>query len=1076
MLFLFLLGCSRRSATRCSFQRPPPSLLAAASSSCRLSTASTQCPPVTLAVLAGHPHPDVAQFPHTGFSHLADQPLLARSIHGLALRLALPLSSFHCNTLIAFYFRRQNAPAAALHLFDAMPDRTTSSWYTAVSGCVRCGHDATAFHLLRGMRERHVPLSGFALASLVTACERRGWDEGRACGAAIHGLTHRAGLMGNVYIGTALLHLYGSRGMVSDAQRLFCEMPERNVVSWTALMVALSSNGYQEEALGAYLHMRREGIICNANAFATVLSLCGSLDDEMPGLQVASHVIVSGLRNHVSVANSLITMFGSMGRVQDAEKLFAQMEERDTISWNAMISLYSHEGICSRCFLLFSDMRHGGLRPDATTLCSLMSVCSSSHYFRHGSGVHSLCLRRGLHSSITVTNALVNMYSSAGKLSDAEFLFWNMNEQKGSNFMEHYDFILRAECALGACSTPESLMYGRMVHAMILQSSLHKHLLVGNSLLTMYGKCNSMQDAEKVFQLMPTYDAVSYNVLIGGYAGLEDGRKTMQVFSSMRGAGIKPNYITMINTQGSFTSLNELHNYGMPLHAYIIHAGFLSDEYVANSLITMYAKCGDLESSTNIFHSITNKSVVSWNAMIAANAQLGHGEQALKLFMDMRHAGNKLDHVCLAECLSSSASLASLEEGMQLQCLGVKCGLDPDTYVVNAAMDMYVKCGKMDEMLKMLPDQAIRPKQCWNTLISGYARYGYFKEAEGTFKQMISMGRKPDYVTFVALLSACSHAGLVDKGIDYYNSMASMFGVSPGIKHCVCIVDLLGRLGRFSEAEKFIEEMPVLPNDLIWRSLLSSSRTHKNLEIGRKAAKKLLELDPFDDSAYVLLSNLYATHARWVDVDKLRSHMKTINLTKRPACSWLKQKNEVRTFGIGDRGHKHAEKIYAKLDEILMKLREVGYITDTSSALHDTDEEQKGQNLWSHSEKLALAYGLIVVPEGPTVRIFKNLRVCSDCHLVFKLVSMVFNREIVLRDPYRFHHFKELQVKRGGSISLDNGGPGIQWSLSEHTSAAETSAAAVTVRNITGSEFDHSLSGWPVPVLILVQLVVALTS
>ncbi|KAG8090310.1 hypothetical protein GUJ93_ZPchr0011g27625 [Zizania palustris] len=246
------------------------------------------------------------------------------AIHGLAL----PLTAFHCNTLIAFYFGRQNAPAAALHLFDAMPDQTPSSWYTAVSGCV---HDAAAFHLLRGMRERHVPLSGFALASLVTACERRGWDEGRACGAAIHGLTHRAGLVGNVYIGTALLHLYASRGMVSDVQRLFWEMPERNVVWWTALMVALSSNGYQEEALGAYLHMRREGIVCNANAFATVLSLCGSLDSEMPGLQVASHVVVSGLRNHVSVANSLITMFGSMGRVQDAENLFAQMEERDIV-------------------------------------------------------------------------------------------------------------------------------------------------------------------------------------------------------------------------------------------------------------------------------------------------------------------------------------------------------------------------------------------------------------------------------------------------------------------------------------------------------------------------------------------------------------------------------------------------------------------------------------------------------------------------------------------------------------------------------------------------------------------------
>ncbi|TVU23453.1 hypothetical protein EJB05_25820, partial [Eragrostis curvula] len=981
--------------------------------------------------LASHWHPAVAAFPHAGFSHLADHPRLARAVHGFVLRRALPLSAFHRNTLLAFYFRRGPSAAgaaAALHLFDAMPHRTDSTWYTAISGCVRCGLDGTAFALLRDMRARGVPLSGFALASLVTSCERRGRG-GLEEGAAVHALTCRAGLMGNVYIGTALLHLYGSHGMVANARRLFWEMAERNVVSWTALMVALSSNGHLEEALQAYRRMRREGVTCNANAFATVVSLCGNLEDEASGLQVTAHVVVSGLESNVSVANSLITMFGNLGRVQDAERLFGRMEECDTISWNAMISVYSHEGACSKCFLIFSDMLRRRVRPDVTTLCSLVSVCASSNHVAYGSGVHSLCIRSGQDSALPLINALVNMYSSAGKLDDAEFLFWNMRARdiiswntmisayvQNDNCIDALKAVgqllqtndaapnhMTFSSALGACS---NLKDGRMVHGMIFQRNLHNNLLVGNSLLTMYSKCSYMEDAERVFQSMPTCDVVSCNVLIGGYAALEDSTKAMHVFSWMRAAGIEPNYITMINLHGSLKSSDDLRSYGMPLHAYMTQTGLLSDEYITNSLITMYATCGDLGSSSDIFHRIINKSAISWNAIIAAYVQHGHGEDALKLFMDMKHAGNKLDRVCLAECLSSSASLASLEEGMQLHCLGVKSGLDLDTHVINAAMDMYGKCGKIDEMLKMLPDPATRPTQCWNTLISSYARYGYFKEAEDTFKQMVSIGQKPDYVTFVALLSACSHAGLVDKGIEYYNSMASTFHVSPGIKHCVCIVDLLGRLGRLAEAEKFIEEMPVLPNDLIWRSLLSSSRTHKNLDIGRKAAKNLLELDPFDDSAYILLSNLYATNARWVDVDKLRTHMKTIKLNKKPACSWLKLKNEVTTFGIGDRSHVHAEKIYAKLDEILLKLREVGYVVDTSSALHDTDEEQKEQNLWNHSEKLALAYGLIVVPEGTTIRIFKNLRVCADCHLVFKLVSMVFHRDIVLRDPYRFHQFK----------------------------------------------------------------------
>jgi pentatricopeptide repeat protein len=441
--------------------------------------------------LASHPHPAVPAFPHAGFSRLA------RAVHGFVLRRALPLSAFHRTTLLAFYFRRGGT--AALHLFDEMPHRTDSSWYTAISGCVRCGLESTAFDLLSDMRVRGVPLSGFALASLVTACERgRGWEEG----AAIHALTHRAGLMGNAYIGTALLHMYGSRGLVPDARRLFWEMPERNVVSWTALMVTLSPNGYLGEALQAYRRMRREGVTCNANSFATVVSLCGALEDEAAGLQVAAHVVVYGIQSHVSVTNSLITMYGNLGRVEDAEGLFDRMEERDTISWNAMLSMYSREGLCCKCFLILSDMRRSGARTDVTTLCTLVSVCASSDHITYGSGIHSLCIRTGHHSALPLINALVNMYSSAGKLDGAEFLFWNMSTrdiiswntiisaymQNGNciDAMKTAGRLLQTEEAapnhntfsstLGACS---SLMDGRMVHAMIFQRNLSQQLAGG---------------------------------------------------------------------------------------------------------------------------------------------------------------------------------------------------------------------------------------------------------------------------------------------------------------------------------------------------------------------------------------------------------------------------------------------------------------------------------------------------------------------------------------------------------------------------------------------------------------------
>ncbi|XP_072955201.1 pentatricopeptide repeat-containing protein At2g03880, mitochondrial isoform X1 [Typha angustifolia] len=926
------------------------------------------------------------------------------------------------------YFRFGNADGA-LSVFDQLPQRNDASWNTAISGCVRAGRFTQATELFREMREEGVEPNGFVLASLVTACNR--WTDVGVQGIEIHAFVLKVGLMSNVYVGTALLHLYGSRGLVSDARRFFQEMPERNVVSWTALMVSLSGNGYPEEALQAYRNMRKDGVVCNENSFTATISSCGMLAIEMLSLQVVAHIVVSGFETDVSVANSLITLFGNMGRIREAELLFDRMKLRDTISWNSMISMYSREGMSHESFQLFSDMRHFKLRPDATTLSSLISVCASFNHLKWGMGLHALAVKDGLHSFVSVSNTLINMYSMSGEDDDAAFLFCTMpkrdliswNSMIGS-YAQTGDRIaalkilgqlLRANeganhmtfaSALAACSCPEALKDGRVVHALIIHNGLHDNLFLGNALITMYSKCNSMQEADMVFQTMPTIDVISCNALIGGHVENEELMKAMQVFAWMIGSGIKLNYITLVNILGAFLSSHDLLNYGMPFHAHIVSGGFESDEYVNNSLITMYARCGDFKSSSAIFDRTVIKTAVTWNAIIAAKAQHGQGEDALKLLIGMRYDGNKIDQFSLSGGLAASASLASLEEGQQLQSLSIKLGFDSDIHVINAAMDMYSKCGNMDEMLKLLPEPANRPRQSWNILISGYARNGCSEEAEDTFKQMVCIGQKPDYVTFVALLSACNHGGLVHKSLDYFNAMTSEFGISPGIEHCVCMVDLLGRLGRLIEADKFIEDMPILPNDLIWRSLLSSSRTYKNLDVGRKAAKRLLELDPTDDSAYVLLSNLYATTGRWEEVNDLRRHMKSINLKKRPACSWIKLKNEISSFGTGDKTHRLAKQIYAKLEEIMLKVKQVGYVADTSFALHDTDEEQKEQNLWNHSEKLALAYGLMTTPEGSTVRIFKNLRVCGDCHLVFKLVSAVVDRQIVLRDPYRFHHFK----------------------------------------------------------------------
>ncbi|KAL6998901.1 hypothetical protein U1Q18_000068 [Sarracenia purpurea var. burkii] len=931
------------------------------------------------------------------------------------------------NTLINMYTKFGKFDAAR-YLFDKMPERNEASWNTMMSSYVRVGSYADAIGLFREMCNREIEPSGYAIASLVTACSR---SANMVCeGFQIHGYILKLGMLWNVFVGTALLHFYGMYGFCSSAKRLFEEIPERNVVSWTSLMVAYLNNGQPGEVLNLYQQMRHEGVGCNQNTFTTIISSCGMLESELLGPQVLAHVIKSGYETNVSVANSLISMFSSFCSLQNACYVFDQMIDRDTISWNSMVSAYAHNALWEESLRCFHLMRLVHNEINSTTLSALLSVCGTLDSLKWGTGIHGVVVKLGLDSNICVCNTLLTMYSEAGKPKDAERLFQGMPERdliSWNSIMAGY--VLDGKCldalrvldkllkmgktmnnvtfasALAACSNPELWMEGKIVHALVIMSGLHDNLIVGNALVTMYGKCSMMCDAIQIFQKMSKKDLITWNALIGGYAENEEPGEAVKFFKLMRGGGIPANYITVVNVLGACSAPNALLIHGMPVHAHVVLTGFESDDYVKNSLITMYAKCGDLDSSSYIFSRLLDKNPVTWNAIVAANAHHGAGEEALKLFVEMHRSAVSLDHFSFSAALAASANLAILDEGQQLHGLATKLGFDSYLFVTNATMDMYGKCGEMDDVLKMLPEPKMRSGLSWNILISSFAKHGSFDKARETFHDMLKLGSKPDHVTFVSLLAACSHGGLVDEGLAYFASMNTEFGVPAAIEHCVCIIDLLGRSGRLSEAEIFIKEMPVPPNDFVWRSLLAGCRIHGNLELGRKATEYLLQSNPSDDSAYVLYSNVCANSGHWDHVENVRGKMQSYQIKKQPACSWVKLKNKVSSFGIGDQSHPQTGQIHDKLRELRKIITEAGYVPDTTFSLHDTDEEQKEQSLWNHSERLALAFGLINTQKRSRLRIFKNLRVCGDCHSVFKFVSKIIQQEIMLRDPYRFHHF-----------------------------------------------------------------------
>lgn len=334
-------------------------------------------------------------------------------------------------------------------------------------------------------------------------------------------------------------------------------------------------------------------------------------------------------------------------------------------------------------------------------------------------------------------------------------------------------------------------------------------------------------------------------------------------------------------------------------------------------------------------------------------------------------------------------------------------GLEENVFVGTSLIDMYSKCGRVEMARKAFDHMKEKNVKSWTAMIAGYGMQGQATEALEVLYEMIRVGIKPNYITFVSILTACSHAGLVKEGWHWFNSMNHEFGVEPGVEHYACMVDLLGHTGHLSEAYDLIKGMKVTPDSVVWGSLLGACRIHKNVELGEISARKLFELDPSNYGYYVLLLNIYADAGMWGDVERMRILMKNGGMVKPPGFSLVELKGKVHIFLVGDREHPEQEKIYEYLEKLTTKLPEFGYIPNMTSVLHDINEEEKEMTLRVHSEKLAVAFGILYSAPGTTIQVIKNLRVCGDCHTVIKLISKIVNREIVVRDSKRFHHFRK---------------------------------------------------------------------
>ncbi|KAK1298026.1 putative pentatricopeptide repeat-containing protein [Acorus calamus] len=870
----------------------------------------------------------------------------------------------------------------------------------------------------------------------------------RPClGPQIHTVTTKTRFASSdVGVRYALLSIRGNCGSGSSesVRHLFESMPQKDLMSWNLIISSHSRGADFVSAFGYFSEMRRAfDLWPDEFTFGSLIALTHASPCPV-GIhlleQLLACVAKSGFLENVYVGSASVSAFLRFGLVDEAMEIFRGLGDRNSVSMNELMVGLVRIGRADEAVEVFRVAKDS-VEANCDSYVVLLSACAvfavPEAGRRVGREVHGGVIRTGMiDHTVAIKNGLINMYAKCGAIDDARKVFdsmgskdsvsWNsmisgldrngLCEEAITRFRDMWrsgnvcsNFTLIS--TLSSCAGSKHVRFGALVHCEAIKLGLDADVSVLNSLLAMYSKCGFVSDCRKVFSSMRVYDTISWNSMIGALADSECSiSESIETFLEMTRAGWAANRVTFLHLLTALASLSTTELLRQA-HSLVIKYGYGADHNIKNALLSCYAKCGEVNECERIFTWMSRqRDIVSWNAMVSAYTHNGLVREAMDLICSMMRDGLKMDPFTLATLVSTCASIASLERGMEIHAHLVRACTRPNVVVESALLDMYSKCGRIDYASRVFKRMAWKNKFSWNSMIAGYARHGLCEEALELFEEMRMRGdRQPDLVTFVAILSACSHAGLVDRGLKHFKSMTRDHRLVPRMEHYSCVVDLLGRAGRLKEVEDFIRDMPIEPNVLVWRTVVCSFIRAKagNAGFAAEASEKLFELEPENAVNYVLASNMHASRGSWEGMERARARMSDARAVKEAGRSWVTMRDGVHVFRAGDRSHPEVAGIYAKLGELYAKMREMGYVPRAEFALYDVDAENKEEMLRCHSERLAVAFVLARAPGARApIRIMKNLRVCGDCHVAFGYVSEIVGRQIVLRDANRFHHFE----------------------------------------------------------------------
>ncbi|KAL5739474.1 hypothetical protein ACOSQ2_028654 [Xanthoceras sorbifolium] len=765
----------------------------------------------------------------------------------------------------------------------------------------------------------------------------------------------------------ALVFGYAASGNVGFARSLFEAMPERDVVSWNSLMSGYLQTKDCLKVIEVFVEMGSSGVGLDRRSFAIILKACSVLEDCDLGVQVHGFAMKMGFNKDVVTGSALVDMYAKCKKLDCSLFLFSEMSEKNWVSWSAVIAGCVQNSEFVKGLELFKEMLNNGVEVSQSIYASVFRSCAGLSASRLGTQLHAHALKTAFGSDIIVGTATLDMYAKCNNMPDAQKLFNTLPNHsmqcynaiivgyarsgRGFEGLQLFRHLLTSDLgfneislsgAFSACAVIQGYLVGLQVHGLAVKSTFRSNICVANAIVDMYGKCGALIEACRIFDEMERRDTVSWNAIIAAHEQNGNETETLSSFASMLRATMEPDEFTYGSVLKACAGQQAL-GYGMEIHNRIIKSGMGLNLFVASALVHMYCKCGTMEEAQKIHDRTKEQYMVSWNAIISGFSELKQSENAQKYFSWMLEMGLQPDNFTYATVLDTCGNLAIVGLGKQLHAQIIKQELLSDVYIASTLVDMYSKCGNMQDSHRVFEKAPKRDFVTWNAMICGYAHHGHGEEALKIFENMVSQNIKPNHATFISVLRACAHMGLVKKGLYYFNSMLNDYGLDPQLEHYSCMVDLLGRSGKVSEALALIQEMPLKADDVIWRTLLSICEIHGNIEVAEKAASSLFRLDPLDSSTYILLSNIYADAGMWNKVSDIRRIMRQNKLKKEPGCSWIEIKDEVHAFLVGDKAHPKYEEIYEKLGLLIGEMKWAGCVPDIDFVLYEEEEEHLQQ-------------------------------------------------------------------------------------------------------------------------------------